>query len=85
MTVCSREKEIFEGGLSSIIVPKGFRLEILPPPDEPYGKLIVQSKKKRIKIKDLSRVKNGKFVQIKGRDKNWDDKCFSIKIKKSDK
>jgi len=73
---------IIENGLSSIIVPKKYRVVLYTQKDYKGDKIIINALKKKIKIKNFKNLKSTKHVNISNETINWNDKIISMKVEK---
>lgn len=81
----SSKYSIIENGLSSIIVPKGYKVILFTQKDYKGDKIIINASTKKIKIKNFEKLKSTKYVDISDETINWNDKIISMKVEKLNK
>jgi acyl carrier protein len=72
------------GGLSSIIVPKGFSVQLFTERDFTGDYIIINTLEGEIKIKNFSEIKPSKNIIFSKQNLDWNNKINSVKVKKYD-
>jgi acyl carrier protein len=75
---------LIKGGVSSIIVPKGYKVTLFKNQDYDYsgGFILINATDKKIKLKSLSEIKSSPYLILSKEENAWNDKIKSIKIEK---
>lgn len=71
---------LYTGNLSALTIPKGIKVILYSEVGFKGDRLIIYSKKHRLKISDLSKLSNNRLIKKYGDLDNWDNQMMSIEI-----